>query len=159
MIDIYWGSPFAYCTFYLSLFCYTIACFAHLCISTLMKKLIRRFGFALNGWRLFFRTEQNGQIQAVIGVLAIVAGFVFGISAMEWMLLLLCIGLVLGLEMINSVIEKLADHIHPQWHPQIKWVKDAAAGAVLIAALMSAITGCIIFLPKLLQAIHLYAQS
>jgi diacylglycerol kinase len=142
-----------------ALFYHTIICFAILNISTHMKKLIRRFGFALNGWRLFFRTEQNGQIQAVIGLLAIIAGFVFHISSTEWMFLLLCIGLVLGLEMINSVIEKLADHVHPQWHPQIKWVKDAAAGAVLIAALMSAIIGCIIFIPKLLQLLHLYVQS
>ena len=121
-----------------------------------MKKLINRFGFALNGWRLFFKTEQNGQIQATIAVLAVAAGFFFRISTIEWMLLLLCIALVLGLEMINSVIEKLADHVHPQIHPQIKWVKDAAAGAVLLAAVVSAVVGCIIFLPKLLEMIHSY---
>ncbi len=122
-----------------------------------MKKLIQRFGFALNGWRLFFKTEQNGQIQATIAILAVIAGFVFRISRIEWMFLLLCIALVLSLEMINSVIEKLADHVHPQWHPQIKWVKDAAAGAVLLAAVISAIIGCIIFIPRLLQFIHSYA--
>lgn len=122
-----------------------------------MKKLIRRFGFALNGWRLFFKTEQNGQLQAAIALLAIIAGFVFQIGITEWMFLLLCIALVLGLEMINSVIEKLADHVHPQRHPQIKWVKDAAAGAVLVAAVISAIIGCLIFLPKILRLIHLYA--
>jgi diacylglycerol kinase len=116
-----------------------------------MKKLINRFGFALNGWRLFFKTEQNGQLQAIAAVLAIVAGFLFHISTTEWLFILLCIGMVLSFEMINSVIEKLSDHVHPQIHPQIKWVKDAAAGAVLLAAVISAAIAAIIFLPKLFQ--------
>lgn len=115
-----------------------------------MKKLIKRFGFALNGWRLFFKTEQNGQLQLLAAVAVIIAGFILQIDKIEWLFILLCIGLVLALEMINSVIEKLADHVHPQWHPQIKWVKDAAAGAVLWAAFISAIVGAIIFLPKII---------
>jgi diacylglycerol kinase len=119
-----------------------------------MKKLIRRFGFALHGWRLFFRTEQNGQIQGVVALAVLVLGFVFRISATEWLVLMLCIGLVLGLEMLNSAVEKLCDHVHPQWHLQIKWVKDVTAGAVLWAALVSAIVGCIVFIPKLIQLLQ-----
>jgi diacylglycerol kinase len=119
-----------------------------------MKKLIRRFGFAFNGWRLFFRTEQNGQIQGVVAIAVVVLGFAFQISPLEWLALLLCIGLVLGLEMLNSAVEKLCDHVHPQRHTQIKWVKDVTAGAVLWAALISAIVGCIIFLPKLIQLVQ-----
>ena len=59
-------------------------------------------------------------------------------------------GLVLAMEMTNSVIEKLIDFLNPAQHPQIKWIKDVAAGAVLWTAVLSAIIGTIIFLPKII---------
>ncbi len=66
------------------------------------------------------------------------------------MAVLLCSGSVLCLEMLNSALEKLADIVEPAFHPQIKIVKDVAAGAVLLASIMSAIIGTIIFLPEIL---------
>jgi undecaprenol kinase/diacylglycerol kinase (ATP) len=114
-----------------------------------MNAFRRRLQYALQGWAYFFRKEANGQIQGVIALLVIIAGFVFGISAKEWLWILLCIGLVLGLEMVNTAIETLADRLHPEKHPEIKSVKDVAAGAVLWAAVISVIVGVIIFLPKI----------
>ncbi len=113
-----------------------------------MKGFFSRVGFALEGWFHFFRTEANGRIQAVVAIMVVTAGFIFGISAQEWLWILLCIGLVIGLEMVNTAIETLANHLHPDQHPDIKIVKDVAAGAVLWAAVVSAIIGVIIFLPK-----------
>lgn len=115
-----------------------------------MKRFIKSFFYALNGWKLFFRTEQNGQIQAVAMVLAIIAGFVLHINIYEWIIILICIALVLALEMTNSVVEKLVDHLHPDIHDNIKWIKDVAAGSVLWAAFISAIIAGIIFIPKIL---------
>ena len=80
----------------------------------------------------------------------IILGWVFQIDAMEWMVILLCITAVLTLEMINTAIEKLCDVVHPGYHPQIKVIKDIAAGAVLLAAVGSVIAGAIIFLPKII---------
>ena len=114
-----------------------------------MKRFYRSLRHALYGWRLFFKTEQNGQLQAGVALLTIVAGFVIKISTIEWLFILGCIALVLCLEMTNSAIEKLVDHLHPGRHDKIRWVKDVAAGAVLFASLISAIAGCIIFLPKI----------
>lgn len=115
-----------------------------------MKRFIKSLGHALNGWILFFAKEKNGQIQSVITILVIVAGFLLKISNMEWLIILLCMGLVLAMEMTNSVIEKLIDFLNPAQHPQIKWIKDVAAGAVLWTAVLSAIIGIIIFLPKII---------
>ena len=114
-----------------------------------MKAFLSRLGFAFQGWRYFFTHETNGRIQAVVATLVVTAGFIFGISAQEWLWVLLCIGLVLGLEMVNTAIETLANRLHPNQHPDIKIVKDVAAGAVLWAAVISVIVGVIIFLPKL----------
>jgi diacylglycerol kinase len=115
-----------------------------------MKRFIKSLGYALNGLRLFFSKEQNGQLQAIVSILVIIAGFVFKLSLYEWVIILVCIALVLALEMMNSVIEKLIDHLHPHRHQQIKWIKDVAAGAVLWAAIISAVIGAIIFIPKVL---------
>lgn len=63
-------------------------------------------------------------------------------------MVLLCNGLVIGLEMVNTAVETLSNRLHPEKHPDIKIVKDVAAGAVLWAAVMSVVIGAIIFLPK-----------
>ena len=83
--------------------------------------------------------------------MVIVSGFALKVSVTEWMILLSCIGLVVSLEMVNSTIEKICDHVNPHIHPSIKIIKDIAAGAVLWSALISAIIGLIIFLPKIVS--------
>ena len=112
-----------------------------------MKRFITRVQYALQGWSVFFTKETHGQIQLVVAILVVAAGWFFSISTTEWMLLLLCIGLVLALEMVNTAVEKLADRLHPDHHPQIGLVKDVAAGAVLWASLISVVIGLMIFIP------------
>lgn len=114
-----------------------------------MKRFIKSLGYAINGWKLFFITEKNGQIQLTIAIIVVVASFVFRISHAEWIAVLLCMALVLALEMTNSVLEKLIDFLYPDQHDHVKWIKDVAAGAVLWAAVLSAVVGGIIFLPKI----------
>jgi undecaprenol kinase/diacylglycerol kinase (ATP) len=114
-----------------------------------MKAFLNRVRFAFQGVVVFFSVEKNGQVQGVIAILAIIDGFALSISVTEWMVLLSCIGVVVSLEMINSAIEKICDHVNPHLHPNIKVIKDIAAGAVLWTAITAAIIGLIIFLPKL----------
>jgi undecaprenol kinase/diacylglycerol kinase (ATP) len=114
-----------------------------------MKSFFSRVKFALQGWLHFFSHETNGRIQAVIAALVVVAGFVFQITTHEWLWILLCIAIVIGLEMVNTAFETLANRLHPGLHPDIKIVKDVAAGAVLWAAVISVIIGAVIFLPKI----------
>jgi diacylglycerol kinase (ATP) len=51
-------------------------------------------------------------------------------------------------EIFNTVIEQVMDFISPTYHPQVAFIKDLAAGAVLISAVIAAITGLIVFIPK-----------
>ncbi|HSK13223.1 MAG TPA: diacylglycerol kinase family protein [Phnomibacter sp.] len=117
-------------------------------IFTIMKAFFSRVRYALQGWVHFFSHETNGRIQAVVAIVVSIAGWVFQISPQEWLWILLCTGLVISLEMVNTAIETLADRLHPDRHPEIKIVKDVAAGAVLWAAIMSVVIGVIIFLPR-----------
>lgn len=113
-----------------------------------MNKRIRSFGFAGNGIFQVFKSEPNMKIHIVLAVLVIIAGFVFSISLMEWILCLLCFGMVIGAEMINTAIEDIVDLVSPDHHPLAGRAKDVAAGAVLVCAFVSAIIGLIIFVPK-----------
>jgi len=61
----------------------------------------------------------------------------------------LCFGLVIGMELINTSIEKLVDLVSPEYHPLAEKVKDIAAGAVLFDSIIAAIIGLIIFVPKI----------
>ncbi|MEI8085710.1 MAG: diacylglycerol kinase family protein [Paludibacter sp.] len=113
-----------------------------------MNKTIKSFGYAGQGIRSVFQSELNMKIHLMVGILVIICGFIFNISLIEWMLCLLCFGLVIGMEMMNTAIEKLVDLVSPNHHPVAGKVKDIAAGAVLICAIISVIIGLIIFLPK-----------
>ncbi len=68
---------------------------------------------------------------------------------MEWVAIILCIGMVLATELINTAIERLVDLISPDRNPIAGQIKDIAAGAVLICAIAAAIVGLIIFIPYL----------
>lgn len=114
-----------------------------------MKRFLKSFGYAFNGLIYFFKNEKNGQIEIFTGILAIIFGFVFHISTTEWFVVLFCIGGVLSLEMLNSSLEKLIDHLHPEKHDNIKVVKDMAAGAVTIFSLVALIIGALVFVPKI----------
>lgn len=98
---------------------------------------------------LFFKTERNAKIHLVITVSVVIAGFVFGITRIEWLIILLCIGIVLVAEALNTAIEKLGNAISSDKNRLIKSAKDIAAGAVLLAAITAAIIGGLIFLPYL----------
>src|SRR5437868_13353920 len=75
------------------------------------------FYHAFKGLHNFFLRERNGKIQLLIGCTIVATAFAFKISPIEWVIILLCIGLVLALEMINSAIEKLCDFVHRDFHP------------------------------------------
>lgn len=118
--------------------------------SVYRQALNKTFAAALNGIQHFFKTERNGKIQATVACFTLLAGFYLQLSSVEWILILLCIGLVIGLEMMNTALEHLCNHVHSDYHPTIKIIKDVAAGAVLFASMISVITGLIIFVPKIL---------
>ena len=119
-----------------------------------MRYFIRSLRFAIHGIFQFFLRERNGQIQGVIALVVMAAGFFFGITKAEWLYVLICTALVISLEMLNSAIERVCNMYTTEFHPAIKIIKDVAAAAVLWSALISLIIGVIIFLP---YVIHLFA--
>jgi diacylglycerol kinase (ATP) len=108
----------------------------------------KSMGFALKGAIKLVTTEHSVMVQTTIGVLMVLAGFYFHISHEEWLIQTLAIGLVLGIEGLNTAVEKVADFIHPEYHERIGFIKDIAAGAVFFAAMTAIAIACIIYIPK-----------
>lgn len=113
-------------------------------------RFIRSFGFAWNGLKICFTSETNFRIHVLFTIAAILLGLVLHVSPAEWLVMLFCIGLVAGMEMMNTAVEKLCNVVQEDIHPGIKVVKDIAAGAVMVAAGCSLVTGFIIFAPKII---------
>nr|WP_161843423.1 diacylglycerol kinase family protein [Enterococcus sp. JM4C] len=118
------------------------------------KHFIRSVEFAIHGIKTVFQEERNMRKHGLFGLLAILAGFIFQLSQMEWLWLLLAVFLVFVVEIINTIFENVVDMVTDfHFHPIGKRVKDMAAGAVLLTALFAACIGAIIFIPKLYQLI------
>ncbi len=117
------------------------------------KRLINSFKYAFEGILQAYVGEQNLKIHTVIAVLVIIFGFILKISYTEWLVCLVLIGLVLMAEFFNTSIECLVDLTSPEIHPLAKATKDTASAGVLMMAIISAIIGLIIFIPKLISFI------
>ena len=114
------------------------------------SKRIKSFAYAFKGLVLMFREEHNSRIHLAAGVLAVLTGFLLNISMIEWVAIVLCIGWVLGMEAINSALERICDLISKEKSASIEKIKDLAAAGVLISALTALGVGMLIFLPKIL---------
>lgn len=110
------------------------------------------FGCAFKG---IFATasERNFKIELCFGALVIILGFALSISPLEWLAVIICIGLVLGGEVFNSAVEAIVDLASPGYHELAGKAKDCAAGGVLLFSLGALAVGIVIFLPKLLALI------
>ena len=108
------------------------------------------FGYAFEGIWTGIRNERNMKIHCLAIIFVTLAGTMFQISAVEWCICLLLFGLVAALELVNTAVEAVVDLVTEEKKPLAKIAKDTAAGAVLFAAIISVIIGCIIFLPYVL---------
>lgn len=109
------------------------------------KNFFESFKCALTGIKYVFTSQRNILIQLVFAIVVVLIGFLFRISYIEWVVLILTISLVLFAEFINTAIETTVDLITEEYNKKAKISKDISAGAVLITSINSIIVGIIIF--------------
>ena len=114
-------------------------------------KFLDSFKYAIKGILAAFKSERNLKIQMAFAVAAIFFGFALQISEVEWIAIVICIGLVFVSEMFNTSFEKMLNFIHREHHAEIGLIKDISAGAVLLSATSSLIVALIVFTPKLVR--------
>ncbi|MBD1371169.1 diacylglycerol kinase family protein [Hazenella sp. IB182357] len=113
------------------------------------SKLIKSFGYALEGLMYTLVTQRNMRIHFSIALLVLLFSLYLPIRKSEVLILFVSITLVLFAELINTAIEAVVDMVSPEYHPLAKVAKDVAAGAVLLTAGLSIIVGASIFYPYL----------
>lgn len=111
------------------------------------KSLRFSFKYALKGIRRVLRTEKSFRVQLVLAIITIIAGFLFNISPVEWLFILVAICMVICFEMINTAFEMIIDMVTEEYRVIAEHIKDIAAGAVLVSSLIALIVGLIIFIP------------
>lgn len=114
-----------------------------------MKKLFFSFGYALQGIATAFKTQQNFRIETAAAITVIIVSFILKISFPEWLVILICIGFVMSLELVNTALENMCNAYTTDINPIVKIVKDTAAAAVLVAAVIAFVIALIIFIPKI----------
>jgi len=111
---------------------------------------IKSIGHACNGVFRFFREEHNARIHLAATFVALLLSLKFRLGGWELAAIIFVTVLVWITEIINTAIEKIMDHLSPEIHPSVKYIKDLAAAAVLVAAIAVLVTGLIVFIPKIL---------
>lgn len=116
-----------------------------------MKRRLIGFRHAVAGVAHVVRTERNMRIHVAGAVLAVAFGAYSGLSRDEWLWVALAIALVWFAECVNTAVERTVDRIGEERHPLAKAAKDAAAGAVLIAAAFALVVALLVLLPAFLS--------
>ena len=120
-----------------------------------VKRLINSFKYAFEGIVTSFKTERNMKNHVIMSILVIIFGLILKISKIEWIVCILAITIVIVAELFNTAIETVVDMITKEKNEKAKIAKDVSAGAVLITAIGAAITGLMIFAPKIITVIKL----
>jgi undecaprenol kinase/diacylglycerol kinase (ATP) len=112
---------------------------------------LNSFRYALQGIKKVFQYEHNFRIHMIIAFIVIISGVLLRINHLEWMLVIVCMGLVFTTEIINTAIENLVDWVAPQINEKAGAVKDISAAAVLVSSFIALVTGLLIFLPYIIR--------
>lgn len=115
---------------------------------------IQSFKYALRGIGVMFKTQHNSWIHLVAIMFVISLGVYVKLELEEWIFITLAVGLVLVAELANTAIEFLGDKMSSEPDTHIKNAKDAAAGSVLVAAIIAVIIGCMVFMPKIIPLLN-----
>lgn len=116
--------------------------------------LFKSFACAVKGIIWVAGSQRNMKIHLVAAAAVLAAAIRFEINCLEAALVFLAMALVMVAEMVNTAVEKAVDLVSPEYHPLAGRAKDAAAGAVLLAAFFSVVIGVLVFLPYIKKWLH-----
>lgn len=114
-----------------------------------ISKRLKSFVYAFNGLIILFKEEHNARIHLIATILVITAAVLLKLNLYEWIAVTFAIGFVISVEIINTVIENMADFVSPAKNDKIKKIKDLSAAAVLISSMTALTIGLIVFIPKI----------
>ena len=118
--------------------------------------LLESFFHAFRGFMHAFETERNLRIHVVVAAVVAITAFLLGVDTTGWAMLTLAVGIVIFAELVNTALERLVDIAsNNEFHRIARDAKDTAAAAVLCSAVVAAIIGGLVFVPRFITIFHL----
>lgn len=111
--------------------------------------LLVSFNYAIEGVIHVLRRERNMRVHFALATVVLVLAFAYDVTKVELMVLLVSIAFVLFAEMVNTAIEEMIDVSTQRYDPRAKIAKDVAAGAVLVASVVAATIGYLVFVDRI----------
>ncbi|MEA2088838.1 MAG: diacylglycerol kinase family protein [Patescibacteria group bacterium] len=115
------------------------------------KRAVKSFIYAFRGLKSAWKSEQNFRFHSMAAILVLLMAVILRVERTDFIILILLIGLVLVLELVNTIFERLIDILKPRIHEYSKEIKNISSSIVLLAAFISVIIGIIIFYPYLIK--------
>src|SRR3989338_3779283 len=115
------------------------------------KILIKSFQYALQGLYYAWKHEQNFRIQIFFASIVFILMIILRVRVIEAVALIGVMALVIILELLNTMFERMVDILKPPIHYYSNLIKDMMASAVLVASLSALIVGILIFFPYILE--------
>lgn len=109
-----------------------------------LRKWLQSTNHAIEGIIHAAKTQRHMRYHFYAAILILLMSFILGISWSEFALLVILSAVVLAVEMLNTAIESITDVLYKKYDQKAKFIKDTAAGAVLISALGAAVIGYLI---------------
>ena len=117
------------------------------------KRAVKSFIYAFRGLKSVWKSEQNFRFHLSISVLVLITAVILRVEKTDFVIVILLIGLVLILELVNTIFERLIDILKPRIHEYSKEIKNISSAIVLLAAFISVVAGIIIFSPYIINII------
>jgi len=116
-------------------------------------KLIKSFGYAIEGLRYSFKHNQNIKIHIFVALIVAIVGFLLKLTRSEFFDVAILIVLVISSEMINTSIEEVINLLVNEHRLEAKIAKDVSAGMVLLVSIFAAVIGIFIFAPHIVSLV------
>jgi len=110
-----------------------------------LPRLLKSFVYAKKGLFKVIREEQNFRLELLAGLVVLFLAVLVKVSYSDFAILCLAIGLVLCLEIVNTVAELISDAVQPKLSHYAKDIKDVVASGVLLASMTAVIIGVVVF--------------
>lgn len=118
------------------------------------KAIFRKFSYAFRGLFISLKEEKSLVIHLIFATLAIIIGIILQLAPVSWAILILTIGLVVSSELMNTAIENVVDMVAFKYNFNAKKIKDIAAAATLVLAVIAIVVGLLLFIPRIVTFIQ-----
>lgn len=119
---------------------------------TSKKYWIKKFLYGFRGFVSSIKEERSMLIHIIIAILTIVFGGALKITKpIEWAIIILTIGMVIGSELLNTAIENIVDMISFKYNFNARKIKDVSAAATLFIAMIAIIVASLVFIPRIIE--------